>query len=196
MMSARARQDLKLVAAALAGQTRAYEELLRHYRTAVYHLVLKIVRQADDAEDVTTESFSQAFRHLRRYAPQFAFSTWLFRIATNNCIDFVRRKQLAALSLPAPAPLSADGECTLDLRDGEWNPQDAFIRQQRGQRLREAVMRLPDKYRNLVWLRYFEELSYEEVATALQWPLSTVKAHLNRARALLAALLPGSEEGV
>ena len=196
MMSARARQDLELVAAALAGQTKAYEELLRQYRMAVYHLVLKLVPQADDAEDVTMETFRKAFRHLGRYSPQFAFSTWLFRIATNNCLDFIRRKKLATLSLQAPAHWNEDGECTLELCDEELNPQDAFIRQQRCERVREAVMRLPIKYLDLVRLRYLEELSLEEVAAELQWPLGTVKAHLNRARTLLAEMLIGSEEGL
>ena len=187
---------LELVAAALAGKTKAYEELLWHYRTAVYHLVLKIVPQADDAEDLTMETFGKAFRHLGRYSPQFAFSTWLFRIATNNCIDFARRKKLATLSPQALAYLSEDGECTLELCDEELNPQDAYIRQQRCERVRAAVAQLPAKYVDLVRLRYFEELSQEEVATELQWPLSTVKAHLNRARALLAELLQGSEDGL
>ena len=193
-MSARARQDQALVAAALAGRASAYEELLRHHRTAVYHLVLKLVPQADDAEDLTMETFGKAFRHLGRYSPQFAFSTWLFRIATNNCLDFVRRKRLATRSLQAPAHRSEDGECTLEVCDGELNPQDAFIRQQRCERVRAAVLRLPAKYVALVRLRYFEELSLEEAAAELQWPLGTVKAHLNRARALLAELLRGSEE--
>ena len=194
MMSARARQDQALVAAALAGQARAFEDLLAHYRTAVYHLVLKLVPQADDAEDVTMETFGKAFRHLGRYSPQFAFSTWLFRIATNNCLDFLRRKKLATLSLQAPAHRNEDGECTLELCGEELNPQDAYIRQQRCERVRAAVAQLPAKYLNLVQLRYFEELSLEEVAAELQWPLGTVKAHLNRARALLAEWLRGSEE--
>jgi RNA polymerase sigma-70 factor (ECF subfamily) len=112
-MSARARQDLALVDAALAGRANAYEALLRHYRRAVHHLVLKLVLQADDAKDLTMETFGKAFRHLARYSPPFAFSTWLFRLATNNCLDFLRRKKLATLSLQAPAPLSEDGECTL-----------------------------------------------------------------------------------
>ena len=194
IMSARARQDLELVAAALSGRASAYEELLRHYRTAVYHLVLKLVRQADDAEDVTMETFGKAFRHLGRYSSEFAFSTWLFRIATNSCIDSMRRKRLATLSLQAPTHLNEDGECTLELCDEAPDPQDAYIRQQRCERVREAVARLPAKYVDLVRLRYFEELSQEEVATELQWPLGTVKAHLSRARTLLAALLAGSEE--
>ena len=193
-MSTRARQDLALVTAALAGQSKAHEQLLQQYRTAVYHLVLKIVPQADDAEDLTMETFGKAFRHLGRYSPQFAFSTWLFRIATNNYIDFVRRNKLATLSLQAPAHRNEDGECTLELCDEELNPQDAYIRQQRCARVRHAVAQLPAKYVALVQLRYFEELSYEEVAAELQWPLGTVKAHLNRARALLAGMLQGGEE--
>jgi RNA polymerase sigma factor (sigma-70 family) len=194
LMSARARQDLALVNAALAGQASAYEELLAHYRAAVYHLVLKLVRQADDAEDLTMETFGKAFRHLGRYSPQFAFSTVLFRIATNGCIDFRRRKKLATLSLQAPAHRNEGSECTLELCDDELNPQEAFIRQQRCERVRDAVARLPVKYVDLVRPRYFEELSYEEVAAELQWPMGTVKAHLNRARALLAVALEGSEE--
>ena len=142
------------------------------------------------------ETFGKAFRHLGRYSPDFAFSTWLFRIATNNCIDFVRRKKLATLSLQAPAHLSEDGECTLDVCDGDLNPQEAYIRQQRCERVRAAVAQLPAKYVDLVRLRYFEELSYEEVAAELQVPLGTVKANLNRARALLAAALAGSGEGL
>ena len=142
------------------------------------------------------ETFGKAFRHLGRYSPDFAFSTWLFRIATNNCIDFVRRKKLATLSLQAPAHWSEEGECTLEVCDEDLNPQDAYIRQQRCERVQQAVAQLPAKYVDLVRLRYFEELSYEEVATELQWPVGTVKAHLNRARALLAAALAGSEEGL
>lgn len=153
-MSARALQDLELVTTALAGRASAYEELLRHHGTAVFHLVLKLAPQADDAEDVTMETFGKAFRHLGRYSSQFAFSTWLFRIATNNCIDFVRRKKLATLSLQAPAHRNEDGECTLELCDGELNPQDAFTRQQRCERVRAAVARLPVKYGDLVRLRY------------------------------------------
>jgi RNA polymerase sigma-70 factor (ECF subfamily) len=194
-MSARAQGDWALVQAALGGNAAAYEQLWTSYRPAVYHLVLKIVPQADDAQDVTMETFGKAFRHLGRYSPQFAFSTWLFRIATNSCIDFVRRKRLATHSLQAPAYWGEDGECTLELSSQEPDPQDAYIRQQRCERVQAAVAQLPAKFVDLVRLRYFEELSYEEVAAELQWPLGTVKAHLNRARALLAAALQDQHNG-
>jgi len=195
-ISARARHDLALVDAALAGQAKAYEELLQNYRTAVYHLVLKIVRDANDAEDVTMETFGKAFRHLGRYSPQFAFSTWLFRIATNNCIDFVRRKKLTTLSLQGPAHLSEEGECTLQVSDEELNPLEACIKQQRREQVLQAVAQLPAKYSKMLQLRYFDELSYEEVAAELQCPVGTVKANLHRGRALLLEVLQGSKAGL
>ena len=192
-MSSRARHDLTLVAEALAGQAKAYETLLQNYRTAVYHLVLKIVRDANDAEDVTMETFGKAFRHLGRYSPQFAFSTWLFRIATNNCIDFVRRKKLTTLSLQGPAHLSEEGECTLQVSDEDLNPLEACIKHQRREQVLRAVAQLPAKYSKMLHLRYFDELSYEEVAAELQCPVGTVKANLHRGRALLLELLQGSK---
>jgi RNA polymerase sigma factor (sigma-70 family) len=194
--SARARADWESIQAALGGQAKAYEELLQRYRTPVLHLVLKIVRDADDAEDVTMETFGKAFRHLGRYSPDFAFSTWLFRIATNNCIDFVRRKKLDTLSLQGPAHLSAEGECTLQVGDEEPNPLEAYVKQQRKELVQQAVAQLPATYSKMLRLRYFNELSYEEVATELQCPLGTVKANLHRARALLAEVLEGSEKGL
>lgn len=194
--SARARADWELIQAALAGQAKAYEKLLANYRTPVYHLMLKIVREADDADDLTMEAFAKAFRHLGRYSPDFAFSTWLFRIATNNCIDFVRRKRVATLSLQGPAHLSAEGECTLQVRDEEPNPLEAYIDEQRRERVQQAVARLPAKYCRMMQLRYFEELSYEEVATELHCPVGTVKANLHRGRALLLELPQGSEGSI
>lgn len=193
-MSDRARHDLTLVAAAVGGQAKAYEELLQKYRTPVRHLVLKIVRDADDAEDVTMETFGKAFRHLMRFSPNFAFSTWLFRIATNTCIDFMRRKRLATLSLQGPAHLNEDGECTLQVCDEELNPLEAYVRQQRREQVQQAVAQLPAKFGQMLRLRYFDELSYEEMAAELQCPLGTVKANLHRARALLLAQLQGEKE--
>ena len=162
---------------------------------------------------MTMETFAKAFRHLARYSSQFAFSTWLFRITTTICLDFMRRKRLATLSLHAPVHFSDEGECTLDVCATDLNPQEACIRQQRLERVRHAVAQLPAKYIPLVRLRYLEELSYEEAAAELQWPpsysgrravvaaepqwpLGTVKANLNRARGLLAELLKHSKESI
>jgi len=189
VFSPKAQRDLFLIQAALDGSGKAYEALLRSYRKSVYRITLRMVHDTDDADDLTMEAFAKAFGHLSRYRPRFAFSTWLFRITTNSCIDFVRRKKLKIQSLNA-AVKSGDGDSILlDVRDYAPNPQEAFIRQQRIEVVQRVITRLPAQYARLVRLRYFEELSYAEVATELQAPLGTVKAQLFRARELLLQLL-------
>ena len=141
-----------------AGDEKAYAELMNIYKKPVYHVVLKMVRNPDDAEDLTIEAFAKAFRNLHKFNPEYAFSTWLFRIATNNCIDF---------------------------KDLNLNPQENAIKNQKIEIMQFIVSKLPEKYQRLVTLRYFDELSYEEIATELNAPLGTVKAQLHRARELL-----------
>jgi RNA polymerase sigma-70 factor (ECF subfamily) len=182
------------VAAALGGQAKAYESLFQNYRTLVYHVVLKMVRDVDDAEDLTMEVFAKAFRHLEPYVPQLAFSTWLFRIASNHGIDFVRRKYAATVSLQVAAHVNAEGESTLELCDNDPDRLEAYMQRQRRERVQEAVVQLLAKYQRILQLRYFEELSYEEVAATLQRPIGTVTGHLHQARARLLAQLQGQAE--
>ncbi len=184
-LSVRAQRDLVLIQQALDGSAKAYEELLRSYRRSVYHIVLKMVRDTDDADDVTQEIFAKAFRSLGRYRAEFAFSTWLFRIATNHCIDFIRKRKLKTQSLNSEMQLGDGKGMLLEVASQDLNPQDAFVRQQRIERVQQLVERLPAKYQQLVRLRYFDELSYEEIAVELRAPLGTVKAQLFRARELL-----------
>ena len=194
--SPKAQRDFVLIQAALDGSAKAYEALLRSYHKSVYHIALRMLRDRDDADDVTMEAFAKAFEHLSRYRPQFAFSTWLFRIATNNCIDFVRRKKRNTQSLNATESLANGKISLLDLPDHAPNPQEAFIRQQRLDVVQRVVTQLPANYARLVRLRYFEELSYAEVATELQAPLGTVKAQLFRARELLLQLLQENKAAI
>ena len=194
--SSKAQRDFVLIQAALDGSAKAYESLLRSYHKSVYHIVLSMVRDSDDADDLTMEAFAKAFGHLSRYRPEFAFSTWLFRIATNGCIDFVRRKKLHTQPLNVAVALSDGKSFLLDVCDHAPNPQEAFIRQQRIEVVHQVVNQLPAKYAVLVRLRYFEELSYEEVATELQAPLGTVKAQLFHARELLLQLLQANKAAI
>ncbi|WP_019946779.1 RNA polymerase sigma factor [Hymenobacter aerophilus] len=197
-LSVRAHRDQALVRAALAGQARAYEALWTYYRKPVFYLILKMVPHADDAEDLTMEALGKAFRHLPSYTPAFAFSTWLFRIATNTSIDFLRRQRVSPLALRQPAagsgelPGREDNSPEPEVQDPEPDPLEGYIQQQRQQWVRQMVGRLPLKYVPLVQLRYFEERSYEEIATALDLPLGTVKAFLSKARKLLLALMQDS----
>ena len=194
--SARALYDLTLVEAALQGQAKAYEELVQRYGKPVYYTIFKMVRHADDADDLTSETFAKAFRNLSRYRPDFAFSTWLFRIATNHGIDSLRRKRLKTLSLEAMTAAGDGTEVGWNVSSADPTPHEAIIRQQRAVAARQVVDQLPAKYARLVRLRYFDELSYEEVATELHLPVGTVKAQLFKARELMLELLQASKESL
>ncbi len=178
-------EDRELVASAKRGEEKAFETLLKKYRKSVYYMLLKMVKNADDAEDLTQEAFAKAFNSIEKFDSKFAFSTWLFRIATNNCIDFIRKKRVQTVSIDAPVEGEDGSSMRYDVRDDDLDPNDAMLKQQRKRYLTMAIERLPEKYRELVELRYFRELSYEEVANELQIPLGTVKAQLFRARELL-----------
>ena len=184
--SAKAKHDFTLIRAAVDhGDEKAYAELMHIYKKPVYHVVLKMVRNQDDAEDLTIEAFAKAFRNLHKFNPEYAFSTWLFRIATNNCIDFIRKNKIKTMSIDSAIKVDNGDEITIDFRDQNLNPQETAIKNQKIEIMQHVVARLPDKYQRLVTLRYFDELSYEEIATELKAPLGTVKAQLHRARELL-----------
>ena len=184
--SAKAKHDFKLIRAAVDhGDEKAYAELMQIYKKPVYHVVLKMVRNQDDAEDLTIEAFAKAFKNLHKFNPEYAFSTWLFRIATNNCIDFIRKNKIKTMSIDSAIKVDNGDEITIDFRDNDLTPAEHAVRNQKIEIMRHVVSRLPDKYQRLVSLRYFDELSYEEIATELKAPLGTVKAQLHRARELL-----------
>ncbi|MDF7814975.1 sigma-70 family RNA polymerase sigma factor [Hymenobacter sp. YC55] len=193
VLSRRAYQDLALIQAALAGQAKAYEDLLARYRKPVHYLVLRMVKNATDAEDLTQETFAKAFRHLARFTPEFAFSTWLFRIATNHTLDFFRRKKLPTHSLQASIAGGDSDPLFLEVADRNPDPQQALIRTQRKELMQKLVDQLPARYARVVRLRYFDELQYEEIAVLLALPLGTVKAQLFRARELLLDSLKHSQ---
>ncbi|GAB4428816.1 MAG: RNA polymerase sigma factor SigW [Bacteroidia bacterium] len=184
-VSRNTQEDRELVAAAKRGEAPAFEVLLKKYRKSVYYMLLKMVKNPDDAEDLTQEAFAKAFNSIEKFDSKFAFSTWLFRIATNNCIDFIRKKRVQTVSIDAPVEGDDGSSMRYDVRDDDLDPNDAMLKSQRRRYLMMAIERLPEKYRTLVELRYFQEYSYEEVAQELDIPLGTVKAQLFRARELL-----------
>jgi RNA polymerase sigma factor (sigma-70 family) len=183
--SDKAVEDFRLIDMAIAGDDTAYAKLLQRYKRAVYHVVLKMVRNVDDAEDLTIESFAKAFRSLHRFKKDFTFSTWLFRIATNNTIDFIRKKKLNTLSIENTFTDDDGQSVSIDVEDENLDPQEETIKAQKAELMQLFVDKLPGKYQKLVRLRYFHELSYEEIAEELDAPLGTVKAQLHRARELM-----------
>ena len=193
--SSKAIEDFNLIDRAVGGDDKAYAKLLQRYKRPVYHTILKMVRNVDDAEDLTMEAFSKAFRSLSRFKKDFTFSTWLFRIATNNTIDHIRKKKLNTLSIENTYTEDDGQSVSMDVQDNEnLNPQEEAIRAQKKELIQDFVNMLPGKYQKLVRLRYFSELSYEEIAQELEAPLGTVKAQLHRARELLYDLVKNKKE--
>ena len=193
-LSDKALYDYKLVRRALEeSDQRAYAELMGRYRDSVYYMLLKMVNNKDDAEDLTVEAFGKAFKRLSQYTPNFAFSTWLFRIATNNCIDFIRRKRKNTFSIDQPIEDDEGGEMVMDLRSEALDPEEHIMKKQKIIMLRELVDKMKPRYRTLIEMRYFQELSYEEIADQLELPLGTVKAQLFRAREFLFNVLKNTQ---
>lgn len=188
--SDKALKDFKLIdQAILRNDESAYAELMSRYKKPVYHMVLKMVRNVDDAEDLTIEAFAKAFKNLARFKKDYTFSTWLFRIATNNAIDFIRKKKLETYSLNTSFTDDSGESVNIDVEDHNMTPDEEAINTQKIELVRMFVTKLPAKYQRLVKLRYFDELSYEEIAKELEAPLGTVKAQLHRARELMYELV-------
>ncbi|MFO8029483.1 MAG: sigma-70 family RNA polymerase sigma factor [Cyclonatronaceae bacterium] len=178
------RQDMAHVEAALSGDQQAYQRLVEKYQRALYFHILKLVRNRDVVDDLVQEAFLKAFDCLESYNRQYAFSTWIYRIATNHSIDYLRKKKLSTLSIDEPVQ-GKDGEMRMELTDESAGTDLEIIRKQRRKMVRDAVESLPEKYRLVVRMRHMEEKSYEEIAEELSLPLGTVKAHIFRARELL-----------
>ncbi len=182
-ISEKAQNDLILVEQAKLGNEKAFSSLLNRYRDSIYFMILKMVNNPSDAEDLTIEAFGKAFRFIDSFTPEFAFSTWLFRIATNNCIDFIRKKQLS------PSPIDQIHEdidnMTVNIQSDLPDPEERLINDQKIAVLREIVGQMKPRYRRLIELRYFKEYSYEEIASEMKLPIGTVKAQLFRAKSLL-----------
>jgi RNA polymerase sigma factor (sigma-70 family) len=195
--SEKALQDFQLIDQAVNEQDeQAYAMLMERYKKPVYHMILKMVRNVDDAEDLTMEAFTKAFKNLYKFKKDYTFSTWLFRIATNNSIDFIRKKKLDTMSLNTAYQDESGANVTIDVKDKNLNPQEEAIKAQKIELIQLFVTKLPAKYQRLVRLRYFNELSYEEIARELEAPLGTVKAQLHRARELLQDLIRNKKDHI
>ncbi len=190
----KALRDYELVCLAREkGDQKAYADLMNSYREPIYYMLLKMTNSSIDADDLTLEAFGKAFKSLSQYTPDYAFSTWLFRIATNNCIDFIRRKKNKLVSIDNLYTNIDGEEIGINIPSETLDPEERIIQKQKIKYMREVVLKLKPHYRSLVELRYFEELSYEEISERLSLPIGTVKAKLFRAREFLYNIVKDSE---
>lgn len=193
-LTEKGQRDYKLICKALNnGDQHAFAELMNNYRDSLYFTMLKMTNDSHDADDLTIEAFGKAFKNLRQYTSDYAFSTWLFKIATNNCIDFMRRKSRGNFTVN-----TEDGEDDMSslVKEESPDPEERFIINQKIHLMHEVVKKLKPHYKNLIELRYFKEYTYEEIADELDLPLGTVKAQLFRSREFLFNILKNSREKI
>jgi len=196
-LTEKAQRDYRLVCMALdKGDQKAYAELMNHYKDSLYFMMLKMTNDPDDADDLTIEAFGKAFKNLKQYTPDYAFSTWLFKIASNNCIDFIRKKKKYMYSIDKSYESSNSIDISHNIPSYILDPEEKFIEKQKIKLMRDVVEKLKPRYRRLVELRYFKEFSYEEISEELELPLGTVKAQLFRAREFLYNILKNSQEKI
>ena len=194
-LTEKARRDLKLINRALEnGDTSAYNELLRLYRDPIYFMLYEKVEDQELAKDLTIEALGKAFKKLHMYTPKYAFSTWLFTVARNNCIDYLRKHKIPTISIDKLMVDENGKKAVFDLKSNDPNPEKIMITKQKIAILRQIVDQLKPKYRNLVKLRYFKEMSYDEIAEILNLPLGTIKAQLYRSREQLFKIMSGSRD--
>jgi len=175
------------VEAALEGDQRAFERLVEHYQTAVFNLAYRMLGEPQEAEDAAQEVFLRAYANLSRYDPERSFKTWLLSIASNHCIDRLRKRRLTWLSIEEEEGASAHPSL-VSMTPG---PEDAYLEQERSADMQALLAQLPPDYRLVVVLRYWYDMSYAEIADALQTSESAIKSRLFRARQTLAGLLEG-----
>lgn len=173
-----------IIAQALKGDQKAYAQLVDKHRQAIHHIIRRIVHNEEATRDLVQETFMKAFASLSSYRSEYRFSTWLYKIAANSSIDFLRKKRIQALSLDRPVE-TGEGAMEIEVADHSNNPERELERKQQRFSIEEAIDSLPDKYREVIIYRHREDKSYEEIADSLNIPVGTVKARIFRARELL-----------
>ncbi len=176
--------DKDLIERALEGNQDAYRALMNRHRPAIFHIILRIVRDQEITADLVQETFMKAFSSLQTYRAEYKFSTWLYRIGANCAIDYLRKKRIKTLSLDAQTD-TGDGKIDIEVPDNSHNPEADLLNRERRVTINDAIDSLPDKYRLVIVYRHKDNKSYEEIAEALGIPLGTVKARIFRARELL-----------
>lgn len=177
-------EDDELVEQAISGDESAYKKLTGKYRKALHFHIMKMIKDREQIEDLVQETFVKAFDNLNTYNTNYAFSTWIYRIATNHTIDYLRKKKLQTVSMDEPVKTKS-GEMEMQLRDKSAGTDREIIRKQRQKMVQNAIGDLPEKYRKVIEMRHMEEKTYQEISELLDLPLGTVKAHIFRARELL-----------
>ncbi|MFA5513259.1 MAG: sigma-70 family RNA polymerase sigma factor [Candidatus Kapaibacterium sp.] len=180
-------EDLETINRISSGDVNAFGILQNKYKRVVASLIRKMIKDEDDIDDLVQETFIKAYNALDKYKSEYTFSAWIYRIASNSCIDFLRKKRLNVVSIDKPISVNSDDDDNLyiEIEDFSNRPDVELLNRERYSALQNAIDSLPEKYKLIIKLRHEEELDYNEISKRLEMPLGTVKAHLFRARKLL-----------
>ena len=183
--------DLIIIRSVLSGDSSQFALLWQKYNKQIFANVLKLVRSIDDADDIVQDTFLKAFNALHSYNQTFPFPAWLYKIASNTCIDYFRRKRIRPISIEN---INRDGGDIYDIIPDKSIPiDDNIINNETKEELLKAVEQLPLRYKQCIQLRHFEELSYEDISLKMNLPLGTVKITLFRARKMLLSMLSNKD---
>ena len=180
--------DQDVVLEARDGRQAAYRELVRRYERPIFSLIYRMVRNREQAEDLSQETFVKALNAIESYRPEYKFSSWIFKIANNVSIDHLRRRELDTLSLDgSPHALTPEAvqASALQLGDRQETALEELEAKELGGEIEQAIAALRPEYRSCILLRHVEGRPYEEIATMLDLPLGTVKTYIHRARSEL-----------
>ncbi len=183
-MNAEDKSDYELIDESIGGDEDAFGILMGRYENSLYGLIFKMVRNHEETQDLVQEAFIKSYKALESFNKQYSFSTWLFKIASNNCIDHLRKRRLKTTSIDAPIQ-TEDGSLSQDLPDDSFSPEKDSLRNELFSSVNSIIDELPEKYKVVINLRHKEDQSYEEIAVALDIPIGTVKARIFRAREIL-----------
>ena len=189
----RRKKEYLLVKAAQRGDQQAFQELYQMYYNSIFFTINRMVKNNQDAEDITIEAFTKAFKNIQYYTPTHAFLTWLSKIAINHAIDFLRKNKNSNItySMDVAHPQADDQNATLKytLEIEDQDPEDLFIKNETQELLIKFIEKLPPDYAEILKMRIVEDLAYKEIAKILKLPLGTVKARLHRGKELLKILI-------
>lgn len=179
------KEDIEVIKAILAGDKNSFSKLQKKYYRTVLSIIRRMVRNEEDAEDLTQETFIKAYNALSSFDVKYFFSSWLLKIASNNCIDYMRKRKLETISYSQNLSNNDDDDLYLQIPSLDALPDQKLYENEKLKLLMETINSLPENFRQIILLRFQKELDYSEIATELNIPLGTVKASLFRAKKLL-----------
>jgi RNA polymerase sigma factor (sigma-70 family) len=184
------KEDFKLLERFVSnGDQLAFKKLMDKHRNQIYNIAFKLVHNPETAEDLTLEVFTKVFTQLHTFNQQNAFSTWLYKMATNHAIDFMRKKKIETTSIEHSFKRDEDERMEINIVDDSMSAVDTMVQHQDSQMIRNAMDRLSPKYKEILELRFYDDLSYEEIAEKSNLPIGTVKTNLNRAKSMFQKII-------